>query len=299
MADPGNQRPLIGKAIATLAMTLLAVVGWPAATSAQGKCLDFVSGCATTTDSGVGWHYSAAEQAFVRTPTSIAARPTGPKRQWTYVPACDGNTPGGNADACQGALCTAPGGEPGVTFRVFSRPIVPADSAWDLAGSQCIPGEQRVDLADLEAEVRRIVEDRFREITQPTLHLAPQAGGLVNLPVLAWTDDPGPVTLDFQQPLPGTIVATPTYAWTWSNGSQSSGPGRPYTPELSPSRTPDHYVHGVYGTRGEGWVELTVTWQGDVTVPGLPSIDIAPLVYTATTSFAVREARAQLVDAYG
>ncbi len=252
-----------------------------------------------TTDSGVGWYYSATKQAFFKTPTSFAQAASGPKLQWSYVPTCDGNAPGGSGDACLAALCTAPGGEPGVNFWLFSRSIAPPGGDWELTGSQCIPGEQRVDLADVEAEIRRIIEDKFRQIAEPQLRLAPESGGLVNLPVLAWTDDPGDVTLNIEQPLPGRIRATPTYTWAWSNGAASSGPGRPYTPALSPSATPDHYVHSVFATRGEGTVVLTVTWTGDVTVPGLPAVDIAPLVYSSTASFPVREARAQLVDAYG
>jgi hypothetical protein len=252
-----------------------------------------------TTDSGFGWYYSAAQRSFFKTPTSFEPGAGGPELQWTYVPTCDGNTPGGNSDACQGALCTAPGGEPGVTFWVFSRPIDPPGADWDTVGTQCIPGEQRVDLADVEAQIRGIIEDKFREIAEPRLQVAPEAGGLVNLPVLAWTDDPGELTLDFEQPLPGSIRATPSYDWSWSNGTQSTGSGRPYTPALSPSATPDHYVHSVFTERGDGSVSLTVTWQGAVTVPGIAPIDIAPLVYTSAATFSVREARAQLVDAYG
>jgi hypothetical protein len=55
----------------------------------------------------------------------------------------------------------------------------------------------------------------------------------------------------------------------------------------------------VFGGRGDASVILTVTWTGDVTVPGLPPVAISPLVYTSPAGFVVREARAQLVDAYG
>ena len=46
---------------------------------------------------------------------------------------------------------------------------------------------------------------------------------------------------------------------------------------------------------GDASVELTVTWRGAVTVPGLPPVDISPLVYSAPAAFDVREARTQLV----
>lgn len=256
-------------------------------------------GNACTTDTGIGWYYSAAQEAFFTTPASYEAGTGGPELQWSYVPTCDGNSPGGDSSACQTALCTTPAAEPGVSFWVFARPVDPPDSAWALEGTQCISGEQRVDLADVEAEVRRIIEDKFREIAEPRVELAPATGGLVNLPVLAWTDDAGEVTLDIEQPLPGRIRATPDYSWQWSNGTTSSGPGRPYTPALSPSARPADYVHAVFGGRGDASVILTVTWTGDVTVPGLPPVAISPLVYTSPAGFVVREARAQLVDAYG
>lgn len=256
-------------------------------------------GNAYTTDTGVGWYYSAKQKAFFKTPTSFRPAGNGPDLVWSYVPTCDGNAPGGNGDACLAALCTASGGEPGVSFWVFSRAADDPASRWTLSGTQCIPGEQRVDLADVNARVRAIIEEKFREIAEPQVQLAPESGALVNLPVLAWTDGPREVVLDIERPLPGRIRATPTYTWLWSDGTSSNGPGQPYSPELSPTGTPDHYVHAVFRERGDASVTLTVTWSGDVSVPGLPAVDIEPLTYTAPADFSVREARAQLVDAYG
>ena len=253
-------------------------------------------GNAITRDNGIGWYYSATQRAFFRTPASFHPGSDAPDLEWSYVPTCDGNTPGGNGDVCGAALCTAAGDEPGVTFWVFSRPVDPPDSPWTNTGTQCIPGEQRVDLADVEAQIRRIIEDRFREIAEPSVEVAPPNAGLVNVPVLAWTSDPGDVTLQIEQPLPGEVRASPSYQWQWSNGVTSTGPGRAYTSGLSPTRTPDHYVHAVFDQRGDASVTLTVTWTGDVTVPGLPPIDIEPLIYTAPAGFTILEARAHLVD---
>ena len=275
------------------------IVPVPIATAAEKCVATIILGNACTSDSGIGWYYSAAQRAFFRTPASFQAGSDAPDLEWSYVPTCDGNTPGGDGDACTAALCTAPGNEPGVTFWVFSRPLDPPGSDWTMTGTQCIPGEQRVDLADVEAQIRRIIEDKFREIARPTIEVAPATGALVNVPVLAWTTDPGDVTLQIEQPLPGEVRASPSYEWQWSNGVTSAGPGRAYTSDLSPTRTPDHYVHSVFDQRGDASVTLTVTWTGDVTVPGLPPIDIEPLVYTAPAGFTVLEARAQLVDGTG
>jgi hypothetical protein len=297
--SPVHRGSALAQGLIAAVLLILGVVGGAPLARATDICLDFVSGCSYTTDSGVGWYYSAAQRAFFKTPTSFQPLSDAPELQWSYVPTCDGNTPGGNADACTAALCTAPGGEPGVTFWVFSRPVDPPDVAWTITGTQCIPGEQRVDLADVEARVRQIIEDKFREIAEPRVTVAPEAGGLVNLPVLAWTSDPGEVTLDIEQPVPGQIRATPDFEWLWSNGTTSVGPGQPYSPGISPTATPDRYVHAVFRQRGDASVTLTVTWTGDVTVPGLPPVNIEPLVYTSPVSFSVREARAQLVDSYG
>jgi hypothetical protein len=278
-----------------VAAVLIFMVATPA--QALGECTDFLSGCATTESDGIGWYYSAQERAFFQTPGSFQPGSDKPNLEWAYVPACDGNDPDSTTSGlCTGALCTAPTGDPGVLFWQFSRRLNPPGGAWELKGSQCLAGERRVDLADVEAEVRRVVEERFREIAEPSIDMAPASGALVNLPVLAWTADRGDVTLDITQPLPGRITATPQYAWEWSNGVTASGPGRPYSPDLSPTTNPGSYVSSTYDRPGQARVTLTVRWNGQVSVPGVPPVDIDALVYTSSASVAVREARSVLVD---
>jgi hypothetical protein len=272
-------------------------LGAPPAAQAQGLCVDFLTGCAITKETGIGWHYSAEHRAFFQTPSSVVEASNTPEVEWTAVPACGGNDPTSDTGAvCPAALCTTPTGEPGVEFWVFSRLLDPPDSAWRMQGSRCIPGERRVDLADVEAEVQRILEDRFREVAAPSIELAPAVSGLVNLPVLAWTDDPGEFRLQIEQPLPGAITATPEYRWVWSNGTTSQGPGTPYSPSVSPTEQDGYYVSSVFDRRGEASVALTVTWTGAVAVPGLAPVPISPLVYTASASLPIQEARAVLVD---
>jgi hypothetical protein len=254
-------------------------------------------GTSYTTDSGIGWYYSASERAFFQTPGSFEPGSDRPNLEWAYVPACDGNDPDATTSGlCTGALCTAPTGDPGVLFWQFSRRVNQASAPWELQGSQCLAGERRVDLADVEAEVRRIVEERFRDIAQPTIELAPASAALVNLPVLAWTADRRDVTLDITQPLPGRITASPEYRWEWSNGATASGPGRAYSPAVSPTADPGYYVATTYDRPGRADVTLTVRWNGQVTVPGVPAVDIDALVYTSSASVPVREARSVLVD---
>jgi hypothetical protein len=281
------------KRLGLLSLTVLASLGLATSAFANGWN---GHGEAYTTNTGIGWYYSAEHRAFFRGPESFVQVSDVPDTEWTSVPTCTGNDPSGGGDVCAAALCTTADGEPGVSFWVFSRPLDPPGSSWSLEGTQCVPGERRVDLADVEAEILRIVEDKFRQIAEPEIVLAPQASGLVNLPVLAWTEDPGPVTLEIEQPLPGVISASPTYEWLWSNGTTATGPGRPYSPAMSPTDDSSSYVSSVFEQRGEASVALTVTWRGTVTVPGVPAVDISPLVYTASAGLPIEEARSVLVD---
>jgi hypothetical protein len=285
----------VKRLLRALALALTLALLSPGMAGAADGCTDFLSGCVTTVRNGVGWYYSAQERAFFSTPAAFAG-PTEPTFEYRYVPTCPANSPGSIGGVCAGALCTTSDGEPGVAFWQFSRPLG-GGSGWSMQGTMCVPGERRVDLADVEAAARSIIESRFREIAEPTIEMAPQGSGLVNLPLLAWTDDPGEFRLDITQPLPGVISGTPQYEWVWSNGTTSQGAGRPYSPAVSPSEDPGYYVSSTYRQRGDAAVTLTVTWRGQVTVPGVQPVDIAPLVYTSSASLPVLEAKSVLVDA--
>jgi hypothetical protein len=71
--------------------------------------------------------------------------------------------------------------------------------------------------------------------------------------------------------------------------------GRPYDPAISPLDTPDYYVYAAPRDVGRLRTELTVTWNGTVTVPGLPPVPIDPLVYRSQADVVVGEARSELV----
>jgi hypothetical protein len=284
-------------------IVLLAVVGLALVLSAidaqAADCVDTILlGRACTASNGVGWYYSAEDRAFFSTPAAFAVSAE-PTLEYTFVPTCQANTPAGAGGICTTALCSTSAGEPGVSFWQFSRPIAPPGSTWSLQDTICVPGEQRVDLADIEAQVRQVIEDKFREIAEPSIQLAPQTVGLVNLPLLAWTQDRGDVRLEIEQPIPGVITGSPRYVWTWSNGSTAQGPGQPYDPGVSPLEDASSYVSSVYERRGEASVTLQVTWRAQVTVPGVAPVDLEPLVYTSTASLPVLEARSVLVDAAG
>lgn len=281
-----------------LALLLLALLTCTqTAAFASGSDWGTGDGASFTTGNGVGWFYSARDRAFYRVPTEFESPRDAPKLEWAHTPTCDGNLPeGADSALCSAAFCFTSEGTPGIDFWVYSRRVDQQDATWELVGNTCIAGEERVEVADVERELERIVEREFQRVAKPTISLAPATVALVNLPVIAWTEDLDPIEVDIDQPLPGRIDASPTYRWAWSSGSDASGAGRPYDPSVSPLETPDYYVHGLRTTPGPLSVTLTVTWDGAVTVPGLPPVPIDPLVYEATSSIDVSEARSELVD---
>jgi hypothetical protein len=217
--------------------------------------------------------------------------------QLRYVVNCPGNTTDDPvvAGECSSSFCTLPSGEQGVNYLVYERM---GNAPWQLRpGAVCRFVSDPIPLADVEAEIRRIIEERFKHVAEPEITLAPAVNALVNLPVIASTPNQGPLGFDITNPLPGRVEATPVYSWAWSNGTSNTGAGVAYD-GTSPRNNPGHYpVQSTYRDNGTESVDLQVTWSIVLTVPGVPPItDIEPLVYTATEGFLVRSARTVLVD---
>jgi len=147
-------------------------------------------------------------------------------------------------------------------------------------------------VAAVEARLR---EELYKNLAHPEILVNPSPRALVNLPVIVSTEDPGPQSLDFTTPLPGTIDAEPSYAWTWSDGHTSEGSGRAYTQAVSPTRNPDYYVAHTYRSSGPAGVTLTVTWRATATVNGAGTVPLDPIEFTAASAFDVLEARSRLV----
>ena len=169
---------------------------------------------------------------------------------------------------------------------------------WADRGLVCVAAPSPpIPLTDIRSEVLRIIEERFKHVAEPEITLAPAVNALVNLPVIASTPDRGPLGFDITNPLPGRVEASPAYTWAWSNGATGRGAGVGYD-GTSPTGNPGHYpVQSTYADGGAESVALQVTWSIMLTVPGIPPItDIEPLVYEATESFPVRNARTVLVE---
>jgi hypothetical protein len=172
---------------------------------------------------------------------------------------------------------------------------------WPGRTNECWLGggqDQRpVPIREVEIEISRIIEDHYKRISRPGITVEPATNALVNMPVIASTDDQGTVWFDITYPISGRIQATPAYEWEWSNGATNSGPGRAYD-GTDPAANPGHYpVQATFGSTGGGDVSLTATWSVTLTLDGIPPItDIEPLVYEDSADFRVRGAQSFLVD---
>lgn len=251
---------------------------------------------------GVGYTYDSSTRTFYPEASGTEGTEVSGGVVWKvrYVILCGLNNPDQPADVlCVDAQCEQ-GGALGYSTQVFRRQ---SDSdPWEPW-----PGRERIcrvfdvgepiPLADVEDEILAVIEEHYERITRPEIEVVPAGNAVVNLPVLASTEDVGDVGFDIENPLPGRVDAEPAYTWQWSNGAGGEGPGRGYD-GTDPVAQPEHYpVRAVYSGSGDEQVVLAATWTITLTVDGIPPItDIEPLVYEASEEFTVRSARTVLVD---
>jgi hypothetical protein len=287
---------------ATSLLYLVMAPALPVPTFAQpGGCWTDLRGQVICTDpvaQGFGYYYDRERHAFY-TEKSVDGSETvnGVTVQLRYVVNCPGNTtdnPVGVGE-CTTSPCLLGSGEQGISFLVYQRM---GSAPWQLRpGLVCRVVSDPIPLADVVAEIRRIIEERFKHVAEPVITVAPAVNALVNLPVIASTPNEGPLGFEITNPLPGRVEASPVYSWAWSNGTTNTGAGVGYD-GTSPTSNPGHYpVQSTYASGGAESVGLQVTWRITLTVPGVaPVTDIEPLVYEASEGFAVRSARTVLVE---
>lgn len=225
----------------------------------------------------------------------------GPVWQTRYMVRCAGNTADNPQNVlCVEATCVASDGNHGYVVLVLRREA-DADpwEPWPGREAECRAATitESYPLEDIRGEIIGLVEEHYEHIARPTVSVQPAANAVVNIPVLASTDDIGEVGFEIENPVPGVVTAAPSYAWTWSNGTTGEGAGRGYD-GINPIDNAGYYpVQTAYAQSGTHSVALTVTWEIGLTVPGLPTItDIEPLVYGADAEFPVRSGRTVLVD---
>ncbi len=219
-----------------------------------------------------------------------------------YTPACPANAvPGDNGDfgdyLCLNATQSTQCPPNQILFWRYQRvirsviPVPPAAREWRQVGDACFGPDRTWSVPDLTASVR---ERLIALVGEPQISVAPEGRGVVNLPVIVWTQPAQPVGFEITQPVPGEVQATAAYGWNFGTGAQQQGPGRPYD-GTSALEHPDYYVASAYETRGAKTITLTRTWTATLTVGGI-EIPLDPLVQRVSTNVDVLEARTQLVD---
>lgn len=228
----------------------------------------------------------------------MAAGTADPKITYEYAvrPACSQAAPNPfDAVNCAAAsqFCAARG-DAGLHEEVWRAEVAPIRGNYALVGELCtgalpdpLPNKQ---IAGNAAEYERDHMPPGVPLVQPA------KVAIVNIPVLA-SVTPLPVQrMNVQLPVPGELVATPSYSWTFDDGTTISGPGTPYD-GTDPRTNPAHYVAHTYTkAQSQASVSLTVTWNATFTAAG-QTITIPPVIMPPiTTTFTVDEAHAVLVS---
>ena len=159
-----------------------------------------------------------------------------------------------------------------------------------LEGPICFGASSKIELGPI---IEDLVEVQIGA-DPPPIRLQP-ADAIVNLPMIASTDDRPPITIELSDPIVGTATATPEFLWTFAPGAVAHGPGRPYD-GTSPTSNPGYYVAYTYRSLGTPTVSLTVTWRVTFTIPGYPPVELADIVRESSATTTIRSAGSELVD---
>lgn len=239
-------------------------------------------------------------------------------RVWeeSYSPACreamppgeDGTTP--DTGNCQNAVAN-PNCDPGeFAMWGYRRLVGPPqqvareldpdaldDTDWQLIRPEpyCFGPDQEWDLGDL-AEIARADISEYLEAhaIRSDIRLEPEGGTLVNVPVLAHTDQAPPIGFDVTEPFPGRLDATAGYSWDFGEGPAQEGLGHPYTPTVSAFAHDGYYIAHAYTGAGPRTITLTTTWTATFTVAGF-TIPLPPIEFSNSADLTVREARSALI----
>jgi hypothetical protein len=235
-------------------------------------------------------------KTVVAIPASAAGTTTpGISYRYTLSPACPLAKPF-DATLCAGASSyCASIGKAGFHEYVWRTDELSDFKQWLIVGDICSGGlgdpvsEQQV--VDGVSEYERV------HVPIPKPNVQPGTYTLVNLPVLVSVTDPGEQVMSVQQPVPGQLVATPTFSWTFDDGTILKGVGRPYTDGVDPRYDKAGYYlsHTYRESRAHASVTLVVTWHATFAAAGqtfdLPDLRMPGI----TTTFEVDEAHAVLV----
>jgi hypothetical protein len=216
------------------------------------------------------------------------------EHQWAakFVPYCEGNVAGTifiDDGLCIRALVTCGLRGSDAVLALWMRLVPIFGGPARMEGPVCFSGSSKTELGPL---IQAQAEQAIGPAPPPT-RLQP-ADAIINLPSIASTEPRGTITLEINEPVRGTLRATPSYVWDFGDGSGGHGPGIPYD-GTSPVSDPGHYVAHAYRALGTPTVTLTVTWSVTFTIPGYLPIPMRPVVRDASMTTTIREASSQLI----
>lgn len=287
----------------TIAVAAASTIGLLAALAANparanepptAPCSTWTVNCPTPTDDGYEYIYDPTTNVLVPVPTGSFPKQPGVTYQYAATPACPTAQPGDAVNCTAAAQFCQQNGSSGIHEEIWRREATPTTGPWIVVSETCTGA------GPAPIPVQQVVQDvgeyERTHVPVPVPNVQPATVALVNLPVIVSVPQPQPVTMQVQQPVPGTLVATPTFSWTFDDGATVTGPGVPYD-GTDPRTEPTHYVSHTYATAdAHASVTLTVTWNATFTAAG-QVFPIAPLVMPPIASaFTVQEAHAVLVS---
>jgi len=217
----------------------------------------------------------------------------GSRWQAEFTPYCRGNVDGPRIvdnDLCIGALVTCEnlGADDLAAMWMVITPLFVGPLP-QLEGPICFGASSKIELGPI---IEDLVEIEIGA-DPPPIRLQP-TNAIVNLPMIASTDDRPPITIELSDPIVGTATATPEFLWTFGDGAAAHGPGRPYD-GTSPTANPGYYVAHTYRGLGTPTVTLTVTWRVTFTIPGYPPVELTDVVRESTATTTIRSAGSELI----
>jgi len=257
-------------------------------------CSTWTVNCPTPTDDGYEYIYDPTTHVLVPVPTGSFPKQPGATYQYAVTPACPQAIPGGAINCTAATQYCALNGSTGIHEDVWRRQTAPATTPWQVVDQVCTGnGPPPISVQQVVQDVSEYERDHM---PIPVPDVQPANVAIVNLPVLVSVPQPGPQTMQVQQPVPGLLVATPTYTWKFDDGATVTGAGLPYD-GTDPRVDPGHYASHTYtAAEAQASVTLTVTWNATFTVAG-QAFTIPPLVMPPiTTTFSVHEAHSVLVS---
>lgn len=285
------------KRLGRVVSILLVLIGGTAPSGALqvDDCLPFEVGPPGCIE-GVAWQSIIDTESLVihRLPLrAFYVDVEGNRWQAQFTPFCRDNVNGTTIiddGLCYGALtiCKRYGADDLAGMFMVITPLFIGPPA-QLEGPICFGESSKIQLGPI---IEDLVEVEIGA-DPPPITLQP-ADAIVNLPMIASTDDRPPISIDISVPIVGTATATPEFLWTFAEGAVAHGPGRPYD-GTSPTQNPGYYITHTYQALGTPTVGLTVTWRVTFTIPGYPPVDLTDVVRESTATTTIRSAGSELI----